>query len=107
MKVRQLIESWQSDAGAPRPDCELRLPLTAADHAKLHALSDLYPGRDIETLARELLQAALLEVEEAMPYVPGQKVIGEDEFGDPIYEDIGPTPRFLELARRYLEHPKN
>ncbi len=106
MKVRQLIEAWQSNAGEPQRGCELCLALTVADHAKLRALADLYPGRDVGTLARELLQAALLEVEEAMPYVPGQKVIGEDEFGDPIYEDVGPTPRFLELARSYLEHPE-
>ena len=107
MKVRQLIEAWQSNAGAPQRGHELRLTLTVADCAKLRALSDLYPGRDVDTLARELLQAALLEVEEAMPYVPGQKIIGEDEFGDPVYEDVGPTPRFLDLARRYLEHPED
>jgi hypothetical protein len=103
VKVRQLIESWQSHAGEHQPDCVLQLPLTGADHAKLHALAEIYPGRDVETLARELLQAALFEVEEAMPYVPGPKAIGEGESGDPVYEDIGPTPRFLELARRYLE----
>ena len=103
MKVRQLIEAWQSNAGEPQRGCELCLALTVADHARRTCLD---PGRDVETLARELLQAALLEVEEAMPYVPGQKVIGEDEFGDPIYEDVGPTPRFLELARSYLERPE-
>lgn len=103
MKVKQLIKAWQSHAGDHQPDCVLQLPLTSADHAKLRALAEIYPGHDVETLARQLLQAALLEVEEAMPYVPGPKVIGEDEFGDPVYEDIGPTPRFLELTRRYLE----
>jgi hypothetical protein len=36
-----------------------------------------------------------------MPYVAGQKVISTDEQGDPVYEDIGPTPRFIELARKY------
>lgn len=107
MKVRELIKIWQSSAGEPQRGCELCLSLKVADHAKLRALADLYPGRDVETLARELLQAALLEVEEAMPYVPGQNVVGEDEFGDPIYEDIGPTPRFLELSRRYIEQPKD
>ena len=32
-----------------------------------------------------------------MPYVPGKKVISTDEQGDPVYEDVGPTPRFMEL----------
>lgn len=103
MKIRELIESWQSNAGEPQRGRRLCLNLTLADHAKLRALTELYPGQDPESVARELLQAALLEVEEAMPYVPGQKIVGEDEFGDPIYEDVGPTPRFLELTRRYLE----
>ena len=26
-----------------------------------------------------------------------------DEQGDPLYEDIGPTPRFLALSRKYLQ----
>ncbi|MFL3945640.1 hypothetical protein LER59_00005, partial [Pseudomonas aeruginosa] len=25
-----------------------------------------------------------------------------DEQGDPLYEDVGPTPRFLSLSRKYL-----
>lgn len=103
MKIRQLLDLWQSDAGEPPHDCNLCLDLKAADRAKLAALSELY-GRDVQTLACELLEAALLEIEEAMPYVPGRKVIGEDEFGDPIYEDTGPTPRFLELTRSHLEN---
>jgi hypothetical protein len=35
-----------------------------------------------------------------MPYMAGQKVISTDEQGDPVYEDVGPTPRFIELARK-------
>jgi len=44
---------------------------------------------------------ALQEIATAMPYVAGQTVISTDEQGDPVYEDIGPTPRFMELARKY------
>jgi hypothetical protein len=36
-----------------------------------------------------------------MPYVPGERVISTDEQGDPIYEDVGPTPRFMQLAREH------
>jgi hypothetical protein len=30
-------------------------------------------------------------------------VVATDEQGDPLYEDIGPTPRFLALSRKYLQ----
>ena len=36
-----------------------------------------------------------------MPYVAGQRVIATDEQGDPVYEDSGPTPRFIELTRKH------
>jgi len=35
-----------------------------------------------------------------MPYIAGKKVISSDEQGDPIYEDVGLTPRFVELTRK-------
>jgi hypothetical protein len=44
---------------------------------------------------------ALRELAAAMPYVAGKRVISTDEQGDPVYEDVGPTPRFLELARMH------
>jgi hypothetical protein len=34
-----------------------------------------------------------------MPYVQGNRVIGKDEFGDPVHEDAGPSPRFHQLTR--------
>ena len=43
------------------------------------------------------------ELEESFPYVQGQHVVATDEEGDPLYEDVGPTPRFLALSRRHLE----
>ena len=36
-----------------------------------------------------------------MPYVAGKRVISTDEQGDPVYEDVGPTPRFMALAREH------
>jgi hypothetical protein len=35
-----------------------------------------------------------------MPYEAGPKVISRDDHGDPVYEDVGLTPRFVELARK-------
>ena len=42
-----------------------------------------------------------------MPYVAGSKVIATDDQGDPIYEDTGPTPRFIELTRRNQQKLKS
>jgi hypothetical protein len=36
-----------------------------------------------------------------MPYEPGPKVISRDDHGDPVYEDAGLTPQFIELSRRH------
>jgi hypothetical protein len=36
-----------------------------------------------------------------MPYEPGTRVISTDEQGDPVFEDTGPTPRFMELSRKH------
>ena len=50
-------------------------------------------------LAAELLHTVLLEVEEKMPYKPGTKIIRMEE-GDPVYEDIGPMPRYIAIKHR-------
>jgi len=62
----------------------------------------MYPKRNTEELLGELIGAALEELEASFPYIKGQQVIATDEEGDPLYEDVGPTPRFLTLSRRYL-----
>ncbi len=51
--------------------------------------------------SRSCWGVALQEVAACIPYVPGQKVISNDEQGDPLYEDVGLTPRLVELTRRY------
>ena len=66
------------------------------------ALTQLYPGRSETQLVSELLSTALDELEAAFPYVKGGRVIAEDEYGDPIYQDSGLTPRFQELTQKYL-----
>jgi len=52
-------------------------------------------------MVTDLLGAAIDEVEATMPYIPGSKVIREDDHGDPVYEDAGMTPKFLELTRKH------
>ena len=78
-----------------------RTPLTIAvsqdDLIRLEALSKLYK-LPMEELSALLMSEVLQQVEARIPYKPGPKVIRvEDE--EPIYEDIGDMPRYLELKR--------
>jgi hypothetical protein len=100
VKWTELIESWRHGASGVRTVSKYAVHLPLDDAARLHALTEMFPGRTPEQLITDLLGAALQEVAAAMPYVPGSKVIATDDQGDPIYEDAGPTPRFMELTRR-------
>ena len=80
----------------------MRLPLD--DAARLHALAELFPGQAVEEIVTDLLGAGLDEIAAAMPYERGPKVISRDDHGDPLYEDVGLTPRFVELTRKYKKN---
>jgi len=101
VSFKELLESWREHAAAPRTagTWAVRLPLD--DAARLAALADMFPGRSPEQLITELLGKALKELVAAMSYVAGKLVISTDDQGDPVYEDVGPTPRFMALARRH------
>ncbi len=101
MSFKELLESWRASAAAPRTAKAYAVHLPVDDAARLGALADMFPGRTAEQLITELLGAALKEVAAAMPYVPGQRVISPDEQGDPLFEDVGPTPRFMDLTRQH------
>jgi hypothetical protein len=101
VSFKELLESWHESAAAPRTARTFVVRLPVDDAARLAALAELFPGRSSEQLITELLGAALKEVAAAMPYVPGKRIISTDEQGDPVYEDAGLTPRFMELARRH------
>ena len=83
-------------------DYAVRLELD--DAARLHALAELFPGQPIEAIITDLLHAGLDEIAAAMPYERGPKVISRDDHGDPVYEDIGLTPRFVELSRKFKKN---
>jgi hypothetical protein len=100
-QIKTLIKEWESRSKIKPLVKELRVRMTAYDHARIRALAELYPGHSEEQLVNELLSAALDEIEVALPYIPGKQVIAEDELGDPIYEDVGLTPRFVELTKKY------
>ena len=100
MKFKVLLDRWKKEAAPARTAKEYPVRLHLDDAARLHALAALFPDRQIEELITDLLHAGLDEVAAAMPYVAGPKIISRDDHGDPAYEDIGMTPRFVELTRR-------
>jgi hypothetical protein len=101
VSFKELLDSWREHAAAPRTAGTWAVRLPLEDAARLAALADMFPGRSAEQLITELLGKALKEVVAAMPYVAGRRVISTDDQGDPVYEDVGPTPRFIALARRH------
>ena len=101
VSFRELLDSWREQAAAPRTAKAYAVRLPVDDAARLAALAQMFPGRAPEQLITELLGVALKEIAAAMPYVAGKRVIATDDQGDPVYEDAGPTPRFMELARQH------
>ena len=106
MNFKELLDSWRDGAAAPRTARTYSVRLPVDDAARLGALAEMFPGRTAEQLISELLAAALTEMAAAMPYVAGSKIISTDEQGDPVYEDTGLTPRFMELARQHRRQLK-
>lgn len=99
MSFKSILESWQGDSPPELSDERYAIRLPVEDAARVAALSEMFPGCGAEKIVADLIHAGLDEIEASMPYVAGDKVIREDEFGDPVYEDVGMTPRFLELVR--------
>jgi len=103
MKIQQLLKQWEQRTLNSEPLHEVNLTLPRYEVAKIHALQEMYPGKSADELLAELLVTALHELEAAFPYIQGDRVVAEDEDGDPIYEDVGPTPKFIELTRKHAE----
>ncbi len=100
MKFKSLLERWKKDAPPVLAAREYAVRLPLDDASRLQALTELFPGRAVEEIITDLLHAGLDEIAAAMPYEAGPTVISRDDQGDPVYEDVGLTPRFVELTRR-------
>lgn len=101
VKFKALLDRWTKERVPPKTAQEYAFRLSLDDAARLHALAGLFPGRTIEELVTDLLHSALDEVAAAIPYEAGPKIISRDDHGDPVYEDVGLTPRFVELTRQF------
>lgn len=101
--ARDLLKDWLANASDVHTQHEYLVRLPLHDAARVHALAEMYPGRTETQILTNLLSVALAEIEQAFPYVQGNREISRDEFDDPLYEDIGPTPRFKRLTSKYAK----
>jgi hypothetical protein len=102
MRIAELIQRWMQEGQSCIPVRAYTVHLPLRDAARVEALHVMYPGRSDSQLMADLIRAALDELEVAMPYIPGKRIIAEDDYGDPIYEDLGPTPQFYSLSHEIL-----
>jgi len=103
MKIKQLISQWNSLPKVEEDGDEYCLKISKANTASIEAIKELYPGLSSQMIISQLLSMALAAYEEALPYVPGDKIVAEDEMGDPIFEDIGLTPKYQELVKKHAQ----
>ncbi len=93
-----LLEGWEEHADKEKEKIQREISYFATDDVKLRALTEVY-GLPFDEIVASLIHQALLEVEEKMPYVAGDKVIRVEEGAD-VYEDVGPMSRYLEAQKR-------
>ncbi len=101
MTFKSLLDSWSGEREPEKTDEAYAVHLTLEDAARVQALVDLFPGVNRDRVITDLLACALDEVQAAIPYEQGDEVVREDEYGDPVYNDAGLTPRFLELVQSH------
>jgi len=103
VKIKELLAEWEKSASEVRASHKytIKLPLSVA--ARVRALAEMYPGRSDSEIMADLLASALDELLETLPYVRGDSVTGKDEFGEPIYTDVGLTPHFIGLTHKYTQ----
>lgn len=103
MKLTELMRHWEKEYGGQLSDENYVLKLSVEDAARLEALCEMFPKHSKDNILRDLISAGLNEVTSNFPYIQGKEVIAHDEEGDPLYADVGPTPKFLSLTRKHLK----
>ena len=100
MSVQELVASWEQNSKGERTQKEFSIHLPLKEAAQIMALREMYPDCSEQQLLTDLLCHALQELSESFPYEAGRQA-AQDEFGDPIYEDVGQTPTFIRLVQKY------
>ena len=96
--IDKLLDKIKERGEEHASQTSLNIDIDRDDLVRLKALSELY-GLPVSELSSVLMAEILGQVEAKIPYVAGDKVIREED-GEPIYEDVGDTPKYLELKRR-------
>ena len=96
--ITNVLDELTHKSHAASRQREITLSIDQEDIVRLEALAEVY-GLSVNEVGAALLGNVLKEVEAKLPYVPGTNVIRVED-DEPIYEDIGPTPRYLEAKKR-------
>ena len=107
MRLKNLVNYWDQHARGRLASDRMKVRISDQDQEALDALARQYPLKSREDLLRDLMCAALTELEACFPYREGTRVIARDEDGFEIYEDAGLTPRFLNLSKKYMKELKS
>ncbi len=100
--IKKMLHDWEGRSTRAGELVKTEVVLNRQDLIRLEALAEAYELPPDEMLA-DLIGTALREIEQQIPYEAGSRVIRVEE-GDPVYEDIGRTPRYLAaIARRERE----
>ncbi|GAB3101287.1 pilin assembly protein [Pseudomaricurvus hydrocarbonicus] len=103
----ELTEKWRQFGQGDLTLKPYDLAIPVVDRELLERLYQTYPRLDRAEILRDLLSAALRDMEQSLPYEKGSRVIATDEWGDEIYEDSGLTPRFLSLSKEFQSKLKH
>jgi hypothetical protein len=96
--IKKMLDDWELRSTHVQEQVSTKIVLNKTDLIKVEALAETYK-LPVNDLLANLINTALLEIEEQMPYVAGDKLIRVEE-GDPIYEDVGRTPEYLAAKAR-------
>ena len=107
MRLRNLVNYWDQHARGRLASDRMKVRISDEDQKALDELARQYPLKSREDLLRDLVCAALTELEACFPYREGTRVVARDEDGFEIYEDAGLTPRFLDLSKKYMKELKS
>ncbi|MEE1922180.1 hypothetical protein V0R50_23835 [Pseudomonas sp. 148P] len=94
---KKMLDRWESKSQEAADRVEYTLTLRKHDLVKIKAFAEAY-GLDEATITEGLLQSAVQEAEQAIPYEKGSQVIRIEE-GEEVYADAGKTPAYVEAEK--------
>jgi len=100
MVIKQLLEEWEQDRAERESARDYQVALPLREASRIEALAEMY-RRSPGSIICDLVRLSIDDLERQLPYVQGERVIAEDEFGDPVYEDVGPMPTFMKLTEKH------